>query len=438
MKKKKKIKTAVVGGGFTGLAAAYTFSKAGHEVTLYEKDNTLGGLAGSFKTKKFELEKFYHMWYGTDNEIFNFIKKIKTKNKLKKINSRVAIYLNESVHNFSKPIHIIKFKPLSKFSRLKFIFFIFKCWFFTNPKKLESISCEKWIIKSANKEIYDIIWKPLLIGKFGKFYNKISAIWLWNKIVIRGKSRNIKNSSEHLFYYKGGFSSLVNDIKKILILKKNRIKLNEKILSIRNIRNKKVELKSQKSKEIYHNVLLTNHTPEIIDLFKNKNPDYCKKLKKIKYLSNVCVILVSKKSLTNYYWLNINDTSFPFVGIIEHTNFVNKRNYNNKNLIYLSKYLSRNDKIFKFNNKQMFNFTIKALKNKFPKFNVDDVEDYFVWKADYAQPITSLNYPKILPEFTTPLKNVYVSTMSQVYPEDRGTNQAVRHGIKSATKILNN
>lgn len=143
-----------------------------------------------------------------------------------------------------------------------------------------------------------------------------------------------------------------------------------------------------------------------------------------------------KKSLTDFYWLNVNDTKFPFVGIIEHTNFVNKKNYDNKNLIYLSKYLSRNEKIYKKNDKELFDFTIKALIKKFPKFNINDIIDYHVWRAEYAQPITSLDYSKIIPKFITPLKNVYVSTMSQVYPEDRGTNQAVKHGIDSAKKIL--
>ena len=46
-----------MGGGFTGIAAAYTLAKAGHRVTIYEKDNQLGGLAGSFKAKK-----FFYIW----------------------------------------------------------------------------------------------------------------------------------------------------------------------------------------------------------------------------------------------------------------------------------------------------------------------------------------------------------------------------------------
>ena len=435
MKLKKKI--AIVGGGFSGLAAAYTLAEAGQEVTIFEKNEILGGLAGSFKTKKFTLEKFYHMWYGTDQDIFNFIKSLSLSKKLKKNISRVAIYFENSIYSFSKPIDVLNFKPLSLFSRIRFILFIVKSWYFTDPKKLEGISCEKWIKKSAGTEIYNIIWKPLLIGKFGKFHKRVSAIWLWNKIVIRGKSRDIKNTNEHLYYYQGGFSNLINDIKKVLLKKKTKIKLKEKIIKIKKIKNK-ISLFSNKANYIFDEVLLTNHVPEIIELFKNNFLDYCKKLKRIEYLSNLCVILESKESISKYYWININDTNFPFVGVIEHTNFVNKKNYNNTNLIYLSKYLPSNDKIYKMKKEAIFKFTIKAIKKKFPQFNIKNILKYHIWRADYAQPITTINYKNIIPKFNTPIKNVYISTMAQIYPEDRGTNQAVKHGIENAKKIINN
>ena len=101
---KKKVKIAIVGGGFTGLSAAYKFSKTTHDITLFEQDKQLGGLAGSFYNKDFILEKFYHMWYQTDKIIFNFIKELKLSKNLKKIESRVGIYFNESIHKFSKPL----------------------------------------------------------------------------------------------------------------------------------------------------------------------------------------------------------------------------------------------------------------------------------------------------------------------------------------------
>ena len=38
---------AIIGGGPAGLAAAYDLAKAGHEVTIYEAEPVVGGLAAS-------------------------------------------------------------------------------------------------------------------------------------------------------------------------------------------------------------------------------------------------------------------------------------------------------------------------------------------------------------------------------------------------------
>ena len=42
-------KVAIIGGGFTGMAAATTLRKKGFEVHLFEKNSNLGGLAAGFK-----------------------------------------------------------------------------------------------------------------------------------------------------------------------------------------------------------------------------------------------------------------------------------------------------------------------------------------------------------------------------------------------------
>ena len=61
----------VVGGGFTGLTAAYYLLKKGHKVTIFEKGNSLGGLAGGFRINGNNLEKAYHHIFKTDKDIIS-------------------------------------------------------------------------------------------------------------------------------------------------------------------------------------------------------------------------------------------------------------------------------------------------------------------------------------------------------------------------------
>jgi len=60
-----------------------------------------------------------------------------------------------------------------------------------------------------------------------------------------------------------------------------------------------------------------------------------------------------------------------------------------------------------------------------------------LFKTPFAQPIISVNYSQILPSLETPLRNVFLANIEQVYPWDRGTNYAIEFGQKVAKQIIN-
>ena len=67
----------------------------------------------------------------------------------------------------------------------------------------------------------------------------------------------------------------------------------------------------------------------------------------------------------------------------------------------------------------------------------DNLIGYDVFRAPFAQPIIPLNYSEILPPLDTPIDGLFLATIQQVYPWDRGTNYAVEMGKKVA-KLVNN
>jgi protoporphyrinogen oxidase len=80
----------------------------------------------------------------------------------------------------------------------------------------------------------------------------------------------------------------------------------------------------------------------------------------------------------------------------------------------------------------MFDPYLKKINPDYAK----TIIDYKLFKNPFAQPIVSVNYSKIIPKTTTPLKNVFLADMQQVYPWDRGTNYAVQLGQKVAREIF--
>ena len=136
------------------------------------------------------------------------------------------------------------------------------------------------------------------------------------------------------------------------------------------------------------------------------------------------------------YWLNVNDPGFPFVGVIEHTNFDSPENYGGNRIVFISRYLAVEDEAWKVNDENYLNMALENLKRMFPELDRSWIKDYRIWRAEYAQPVTERNYSSYAPGEATPFENARISTMAQIYPEDRGTNYAIREGRAAAGKIL--
>ena len=64
----------------------------------------------------------------------------------------------------------------------------------------------------------------------------------------------------------------------------------------------------------------------------------------------------------------------------------------------------------------------------FPAFDRQWMLGAHVWRARYSQPIVGKHYSRVIPSTETPIAGLYLSTMAQIYPEDRGTNYAIRDG----------
>ncbi|HEY9845037.1 MAG TPA: FAD-dependent oxidoreductase, partial [Candidatus Caenarcaniphilales bacterium] len=175
--------------------------------------------------------------------------------------------------------------------------------------------------------------------------------------------------------------------------------------------------------------IATTALPVIADLVEpHASSEYVHQLRSIEYLANVCLVLELDRSLSDTYWLNVNDPSFPFVGVIEHTNFEPAETYGGRHIVYLSKYLPETEKLYQMTDKQVLDYCIPYLQRMFPKFKQSWIQRHHVWRARYSQPVVVRHYSKLIPAMETPLAGLYISTMAQIYPEDRGTNYAIREG----------
>lgn len=425
----------IVGAGFTGLAAAYELAVRGVDTVVLEQDRAVGGLASGFEVGGSTLERFYHHWFTNDVHIQDLVREIGEESNVVYRPTRTGMYYANTIFRLSTPVDLLKFDALSFPGRIRLGLLALQARAIRDWRAIEHLTAREWLVKLAGEEVFAKVWEPLLVGKFGPYADQVGAVWFWKKLALRGGSR-AKDGREVLAYYQGGFCALAEALKRRLQGMGVDIRLGVRATGMQATDGRVTAVRTDRGLVPASALLLTQALPLAADLLDGAAPaDYLAQLRRIDYLANLCIVLELDRSLSETYWLNVNDPSFPFVGVIEHTNFEPPESYGGRRIVYLSKYLPETDALFTMSDDEAFDFAVPHLKRMFPAFSADWVQARHVWRARFSQPVAQPHYSRLIPERQTPLANVLISTMAQIYPEDRGTNYAVREGRSVGRKL---
>ncbi len=426
---------AVIGAGFGGLAAAWELVRRGIGVTVLEAEGAVGGLAGSFEVGGTRLEKFYHHWFTNDRHVHELVAELGTEDRVVHRPTRTGMYFAHRFFRLSTPADVLRFRPLSPVGRLRLGLLALRARRVRDWRALEDLTAEEWLVRLGGREVYRVVWEPLLKGKFGPYAPRISAVWMWNKLKLRGGSRG-RRGEETLAYYRGGFAALAERLAEAIEQAGGTVRLGRRVTGLVTSGGRVAGVRAGPDAVLADAVIATPALPIVADLVAPHAPAaYVARLRRIEYLANLCLVLELDRSLSDTYWLNVNDPSFPFVGVIEHTNFEPPASYAGRRIVYLSKYLPAESELYRMSDAEVLAFSLPHLRRMFPAFSPGWILAAHVWRAPYAQPIVGRRYGDLIPEVETPLPGLYLATMAQVYPEDRGTNYAIREGRAAARLV---
>jgi protoporphyrinogen oxidase len=426
---------AIVGGGFTGLAAAYEFAERGVSVTVFEAESDIGGLAAAFEVGGERLDRFYHHWFTSDRDAMQLIAELGLDRRLDVRPTRTGVYYANRFFRLSTPWDLLNFTPLGFLDRIRLGLLALRARSVRDWRTLERKSAREWLQELGGENVYRVIWEPLLKGKFGPYADDISAVWFWNKLKLRGGSRG-KGGEERLAYFQGGFIGLAEALAERVRTKGGAIRCADAVRSI-TPEGDLWRIASASGEVLAKRVVATTSLPLIADMIAHWAPTtYLDRLNRIRYIGNVCMVLELDRPLSDTYWLNVNDPSFPFVGVIEHTNFERPETYGGRHIAYLSKYLPHTDPLFALDADEFLAYALPYLKNMFPALERAWIREHHLWRARWSQPVIEKRYGALIPEEDTPFPGLHLCTMAQIYPEDRGTNYAIRAGRTLARRLL--
>lgn len=428
--------TVIVGGGFAGLSCAYDLARAGQAVTVLEAEPTVGGLAGAFETGGERLDRFYHHWFTNDLEVMGLIDDLGMADQVVTNPTNTGVFYANRIFRLSTPMDLLQFTALPFLDRIRLGLLTLRARRVSDWRALESETAADWLRRLGGDTVYRVVWEPLLNGKFGPYAEQVSAVWFWNKLKLRGGSRG-KGGEERLAYLKGSFARLAEETARQIGAAGGVVRTGTAVERIRPGADGTWVCEGPWGRVEADRVVATTALPLVADMVQDWAPeDYLAGLRGIDYLANICLVLRLDRSLSSTYWLNVNDPSFPYVGVIEHTNFESAESYGGDHVVYLSKYLPHTDALYRMTDAEVLAFSIPHVQRMFPDFTADWIRTYHVWRARWSQPVVDRHYSRRIPATEGPKPGFHLCSMAQIYPEDRGTNYAVREGRRMAARLL--
>jgi protoporphyrinogen oxidase len=430
------MRIAIIGGGLTGLTAAYDLSKAGHAVDLFEAEEDLGGQARTFPVAGTRLEIFYHHLFLSDRDILGLAEELGVQDRIAWVPSRAGFLHDGTIYPFSTPQDLLRFRPLYPWNRLRLGLASLFLMRYKNWRALEGITAEKWIRRWAGRQAYEVMWRALLTGKFGAAAGDVSMTWFWGKIHLRGGSRQ-GLGPERLGYPEGSFQVLLDALAGAIEAQGGCIHTGARVRMIQldGWRVSSLYIREDWKPGPYDIIIATVSSP----IFRKMAPfmarEYGNLLRAARYQGALCLVVQLKHPLSSIYWLNITDPASPFVGAIEHTNFISPNVYGGRHLVYLTNYLEADHPYFALSKEDLLRTYLPGLRRINPAFDLDWVEETWRFSDPAAQPIVRPRYGEDIPPHRTSVPNLFLANTTQIYPEDRGTNYSVRLGRKAARLV---
>jgi protoporphyrinogen oxidase len=432
------MKVGIIGGGLTGLTAAYRLCQRGFQVHLLEAEPTVGGLMGTFDIGGVRIEQFYHHIFSNDSHVIDLLAELGLADRLAWRESKVGIFYDGRVYNFVTPVDLLRFTPISLVDRLRLGLVGLQLRRQKNWRPYEAVTAEEWIIKHAGQRNYDVVWGPLLRGKFGQRAGDVSMAWFWSKIHLRFASRKGGRQKEQLGYLMGSFGLLVDALAERIRQMGGVLETGRPVqrVIVEDGRAVALETGEEKGERIACDaVLAAIPNQSFLALAPQFPEDYANRLEAVQHQWALCLVLALKQSLSHIYWMNISDRSIPFLALIEHTNFIERTYYGGLHVAYLSNYLEEASPLLQMGIDELCDLYFPHLKRINPAFSPDWVVDRRLFRGPFAQPIIATHYSRSIPEHRTPIKGLYLANMSQIYPEDRGQNYSIRLAEKVADMV---
>jgi len=406
-------------------------------VTILEAGPDFGGLAGSFRLEGQPVERFYHFICRSDHHLIQLVGELGLNDQLRWKQTRTSFYYNGRLYSFGTPFDLLRFSAVPWLQRMRFGLHILQSRYRSQWKWLDQLPAKPWLIENIGEQAYQVIWHPLLRVKFGDYYDKISAAWIWHRIWRVAKSRRHLWERESFGYLEYGSATLIDRLVDWLRAQPTAdLRTGVRVQPLEIHDNRVTGVRVGKEQIPCDAVISTVALPVLDQLAPGQTDPYFVKARQINYIGVVCALFSLRQPFSPSYWTNTNDPRISFNGFIEQTNLNQNLHEAGLNLVYVPFYLPTSEPRYSASSDALFAEYTAMLKLVNPAFDPTWVKEYHVFRAPCAQAVCITNFADLMPGHRSPVRGLYVTDSTQFYPEDRTISAAIQQGRRVAQMIV--
>ena len=411
-------RTAVLGAGALGLTVALRLAQRGDEVIVLEREPLPGGLAAGFEIESgIWLDKFYHHLFQSDRHAIGLINELGLGDDLLWRRPLTVTLRDGTPHQLDSPISLLRFGPLPLLDRIRMGAWLAYLRTLGSADRLEGHTAAEWIRRRMGARAYEVVWGPLLRGKFGALADEIAMPWFWARVHDR---------TAQLGYLRGGFQRLYDRLAERIAQAGGELRFGTEVREIHSDPNGGLRVETAAGDTITAERVVSTLAVRLTCRLTPELPgEYRSRHEWGTAYGAHCLVLALDRPLTQSYWMNVNDPGYPFMALVEHTNYMDRADYGGRHLVYLGNYRPMDDPLLRTPTPEVVAQFAPHLARINPAFRPEWVTDAWSFGAPFAQPIVTADYRDHIPPFETPVPGLWVASMFQVYPHDRGQNYSI-------------
>jgi protoporphyrinogen oxidase len=421
------MKIAVIGAGMMGLTLAYRLSQQGHQVTLFEGSQQLGGLTTHHDYGSFVWDRFYHVILPSDQALIGLLREVGLGDQLRWGKTLTGFYGDRQFHPISNTVEFLRFPPLNLLDKIRLAFTLIYGSRVKNWKRLEQIRAESWLMRLSGRGTYEKMWKPLLRAKLGENYKRVSAVFIWAYITRLFSARDSSLKKEELGYVQGGYKTVFDRLASLIQTKGGAVRTGLAVDYIGPRQDGGLWVEHSEQKEHFDKVCFTGPVNILQQVAAQELVSVGGDRGLVEYLGVICMVLLTRKPLVPYYVVNIADQQLPFTGVIGMSNLVSLQETNGLHMTFLPKYVLSDDPMMRQSDEEITRLFFDGLHAMFPHLNDDDIVAAPINRAFKVQPLQVLNYSQIVPHTTATNNDFFILNTSQLVQDNPNNNAVVRH-----------